>query len=135
MLLVCRGNGLEPDLHFDRNLVAFGPVLPHSAGDEQEVVIRNPCAFPIEIYNLEFDKTYLEEEKVSEFKWSETQYVSLTVVRRYNCLNNTTTNTNTAIIPMLSTILIIMLHHALGGTEQLWIIMTRKLPLRYTRRC
>ena len=40
-------------------------MLPHSVGDEQEVVVRNNCSFPIEIYNLEFDKSYLEEEKVS----------------------------------------------------------------------
>lgn len=42
----------------------FGPILPHSGGDEKEVLIRNPCSFPIEIYNLEFDRAYLEEEKV-----------------------------------------------------------------------
>ena len=27
--------------------------------------MRNMCSFPIEIYNLEFDKNYLEEEKVN----------------------------------------------------------------------
>ena len=64
ILLMCRGHGQEPQIEMDRNLVEFGPILPHSPGDEQEVVIRNPCKFPIEIYNLEFDKTYLEEEKV-----------------------------------------------------------------------
>ena len=42
----------------------FGPILPHSTGDEQDIVISNPCSFPIEIYNLEFDPTYLQEEKV-----------------------------------------------------------------------
>lgn len=63
-MLLCRGQGLEPHIEFDRNLVEFGPVLPHSAGDEQEIVIRNPCKFPIEVYNLEFDKTFLEEEKI-----------------------------------------------------------------------
>ena len=42
----------------------FGPILPHSSGDEQDVVIRNPCSFPVEFYNLEFDPQYLEEEKV-----------------------------------------------------------------------
>ncbi|KAK6174452.1 hypothetical protein SNE40_017727 [Patella caerulea] len=64
ILLLCRGQGLEPRLEFDRNLVQFGPILPHSSGDEQEIIIRNPCSFPIEVYNLEFDNTYLEEEKV-----------------------------------------------------------------------
>ena len=45
-------------------MVEFGPILPHSAGDEQEITLHNPCSFPIEIYNLEFDKSYLEEEKI-----------------------------------------------------------------------
>jgi hydrocephalus-inducing protein len=41
-------------------------VLPHSAGDEQEITLKNPSKFSVEVYNLEFDKAYLEEEKVSE---------------------------------------------------------------------
>ncbi|XP_046359897.2 hydrocephalus-inducing protein homolog isoform X3 [Haliotis rufescens] len=64
ILLLCRGQGLEPRLEFDRNLVEFGPILPHSNGDEQEIVVKNPCSFPIEFYNLECDEGYLEEEKV-----------------------------------------------------------------------
>lgn len=63
-MLLCRGQGLEPHLEFERQLVEFGPILPHSSGDEQDVIIRNPCSFPIEFYNLEFDPQYLEEEKV-----------------------------------------------------------------------
>ena len=65
LMVLCRGKGLEPKLEFTKTLLAFDPVLPHSAGDEQEVKITNPCPFPLEIYNLEFDKSYLEEEKVS----------------------------------------------------------------------
>lgn len=65
VMLLCRGHGMEPRIEFDRNLVEFGPILPHSIGDEQEVIVRNPCKFPVEIYNLEFDKLYLEEEKVN----------------------------------------------------------------------
>ena len=68
ILLLCRGQGLEPRLEFDRNLVEFGPILPHSSGDEQEIIVRNPSGFPIEFYNLEFDSTYLEEEKVQRHK-------------------------------------------------------------------
>ena len=64
ILLLCKGQGLEPHIELERNLVEFGPILPHSAGDEQEVRIKNPCSFPLEVYSLEFDKTYLEEEKV-----------------------------------------------------------------------
>ena len=66
-MLLCRGQGLEPHVEFERNLVEFGPILPHSNGDEQDIIVRNPCSFPIEIYNLEFDKSYLDEEKVNNF--------------------------------------------------------------------
>ena len=58
------GRGNEPKLEFSSTLIEFGPVLPHSAGDEKEVIVRNPSSFPVEIYSLEFDKQYLEEEKV-----------------------------------------------------------------------
>lgn len=64
LMVLCKGKGLEPQIIFEKNLIEFEPILPHSNGDEQEVKIRNPCSFPIEIYNLEFDKTYLEEEKI-----------------------------------------------------------------------
>ena len=66
ILLLCKGQGQEPHIEFERNLVEFGPILPHSAGDEQEVRIRNPCSFPVDIYSLEYDKMYLEEEKVRQ---------------------------------------------------------------------
>ncbi|XP_053402100.1 hydrocephalus-inducing protein homolog isoform X11 [Mercenaria mercenaria] len=64
ILLLCRGQGSEPRLDFDLNMMQFGPILPHSVGDEKEVIVKNPCAFPIEVYNLEFDSQYLEEEKM-----------------------------------------------------------------------
>jgi len=67
IVIQCCGEGIEPQIEFDRTLVEFGPILPHSPPDERELVVRNPCKFPVEIYNLEFDKIYLEEEKVS---WS-----------------------------------------------------------------
>jgi hydrocephalus-inducing protein len=51
-------------LDFSKNSIEFEPILPHSPGDEQEVKIVNPCPFPVELYNLEFDKNYLEEEKI-----------------------------------------------------------------------
>ena len=66
MTVLCRGQGLEPHVEVERNLVEFGPILPHSPGDEQTILMRNPCPFPVEIYNLECDKLYLEEEKVKE---------------------------------------------------------------------
>ena len=67
LMILCKGRGLEPKIDFKKNLLEFDPILPHSVGDEQEVVVTNPCNFPIEIYNLEFDKSYLDEEKVIIF--------------------------------------------------------------------
>jgi hydrocephalus-inducing protein len=65
LMVLCKGKGSEPRIELSKNLIEFEPILPHSVGDEQEIKILNPCSFPIEIYNLEFDKTYLEEEKVN----------------------------------------------------------------------
>ena len=64
VLLLCKGQGLEPRVEFEQQLIEFGPILPHATGDEREVRIRNPCKFALEIYSLENDKVYLEEEKV-----------------------------------------------------------------------
>ena len=60
-----RGEGLEPRLDFEPNLVEFGPILPHGTVDEVEVVVRNPTPFAIEFYSLNFDKQFLLEEKVN----------------------------------------------------------------------
>jgi len=65
IVVLCRGEAVEPQIELDRPLVEFSPILPHAAPDEKEFTIRNPCKFPVEIYNLEFDKIYLKEEKVS----------------------------------------------------------------------
>ena len=64
------GDGKEPGLDLESNVVEFGPVLPHSLGEERSVVFRNSSQFPIEIYSVEFDSQYIEEERVS------TQYYS-----------------------------------------------------------
>ncbi|XP_028813720.1 hydrocephalus-inducing protein homolog [Denticeps clupeoides] len=64
VLLLAQGHGEEPQLEFATSLLELGPTLPHSMEEVAEVVVRNPCSFPIEFYSLEFDKLYLEEEKV-----------------------------------------------------------------------
>ncbi len=77
--LLCRGRGLEPRLELDPPgggaLLEFGPILPHSApdpgaasGHERSLVLHNPCDFPVEVYSLEFDQNYLQEEKVGVHK-------------------------------------------------------------------
>lgn len=62
--LLVSGHGLEPRLEFNPSVLELGPMLPYSIGDEAEVVVKNPCKFPIEFYSLEFDQQYLAEEKV-----------------------------------------------------------------------
>lgn len=69
LMILCKGKGSEPRIEISKNSIEFEPILPHSVGDEQEVKITNPCSFPIEIYNLEFDKSYLDEEKVRLIKY------------------------------------------------------------------
>uniref|UniRef100_G3VZI4 HYDIN axonemal central pair apparatus protein n=1 Tax=Sarcophilus harrisii TaxID=9305 RepID=G3VZI4_SARHA len=59
-----QGNGLEPRLEFSPSVLELGPLLPYASGDEAEVIVKNPCNFPIEFYSLEFDQEYLLEEKI-----------------------------------------------------------------------
>ncbi|XP_073420455.1 hydrocephalus-inducing protein-like [Dendrobates tinctorius] len=62
--ILAQGQGLEPQLEFTPSVLELGPILPLSSGDDVEVVVRNPCSFPIEFYSLEMDKQYVEEEKI-----------------------------------------------------------------------
>ncbi|CAN2389289.1 axonemal central apparatus assembly [Pristimantis euphronides] len=64
VLILVRGQGLEPRLEFTPGVLELGPILPFSLGDDMEVLVRNPCSFPIEFYSLEMDKQYVEEEKI-----------------------------------------------------------------------
>ena len=64
IILTVLGHGMEPKLDFNMGHVSFDPILPHSLGDEKEVIVSNPCPFAVEMYSLEFDKQYLQEEEV-----------------------------------------------------------------------
>ena len=59
--LLARGIGVEQNLQFSASVLEFGPVLPVSQ-EVKEVTITNLTPFPCEIYSLEFDPVYLEEE-------------------------------------------------------------------------
>ncbi|KAI6660485.1 hypothetical protein LOD99_14069 [Oopsacas minuta] len=63
-ILHARGNGVEQQLQFSTTVLEFGPVLPLSQGESKEVTITNLTPFPCEIYSLEFDSVYLDEESV-----------------------------------------------------------------------
>ena len=62
--ILCKGQGREPALEFETKMLKFGPILPHSGRYEVDLKVTNPCSFPIEFYSLEYDKQYLEDEKV-----------------------------------------------------------------------
>ncbi|XP_074864560.1 hydrocephalus-inducing protein homolog isoform X2 [Carettochelys insculpta] len=64
LVLLVSGSGLEPLLEFVPSVLELGPLLPYGVGDEAEVIVKNPCNFPIEFYSLEFDQQYLTEERI-----------------------------------------------------------------------
>ena len=66
--LQVQGEGDEPRLDWSSSKLELGPTLPLSAGQGAQLLVRNPCPFPIEFYSLDFDKQYLEEEKVTPLK-------------------------------------------------------------------
>ncbi|CAD5117498.1 DgyrCDS6267 [Dimorphilus gyrociliatus] len=76
-MLLAKGRGLEPKIEFSKALIHFGPILPHSSGDEQDVEVKNPCDFPIEIYNLEYDKIYLQDEKILRLQQGYDEYETI----------------------------------------------------------
>ncbi|VEL07173.1 unnamed protein product [Protopolystoma xenopodis] len=62
--LSCQGEGLEPRLDFSLGMIEFRPVLPECIGDERNVIVTNPCSFPIEFYSSDFDPIYKEEDEI-----------------------------------------------------------------------
>ncbi|CAM9169791.1 unnamed protein product [Choristocarpus tenellus] len=63
--LVLQGRGVQPRITFYPPLVELGPVLPHSEdGDQMEVEMRNESVWDIEVFSLDFDKAYLQEEAI-----------------------------------------------------------------------
>ena len=44
--------------------VKLGPVLPYSTSAIACIEMKNPMEIPIEVYSLDFDKQYIEEEEI-----------------------------------------------------------------------
>lgn len=63
--VTAEGQGEEPQLEFCPSVLQLGPCLPANTEVEAEIIIQNPCTYPIELYSLELDTQYREEEKVS----------------------------------------------------------------------
>lgn len=59
-----RGAGEECKLNFSPAVLELPPVLPYSAGVERLVTIQNPSNKDIEVYSLDFDRQYIDEEEI-----------------------------------------------------------------------
>lgn len=62
--LTLNGEGVGTPVRFDPPLVELGPILPFSAGTEKEVTVFNDGDQPVELYSLDFDSSYVEEDSI-----------------------------------------------------------------------
>ncbi|KAJ1558923.1 hypothetical protein HK096_003058, partial [Nowakowskiella sp. JEL0078] len=56
------GRGAKYSIIFEPESISLGPILPCSDGIETKFSVFNPTKYPIEIFSVDFDKQYLEEE-------------------------------------------------------------------------
>jgi len=59
-----KGQGIHYSLEMVPETIKLGPVLPYDRSAIQEFEIRNPMDQPIEVYSLDFDRQYLDEEEI-----------------------------------------------------------------------
>lgn len=59
-----KGQGIHYQLEMVPETIKLGPVLPYDRSAIQEFEIRNPMDQPIEVYSLDFDRQYYEEEEI-----------------------------------------------------------------------
>ncbi|RLN87341.1 hypothetical protein BBJ28_00008070 [Nothophytophthora sp. Chile5] len=60
--IVCRGEGSELRVSFHPPIVELGPVLPCAPVEEQLVEIRNDSDYTVEVFSLDFDMDYQQDE-------------------------------------------------------------------------
>lgn len=63
-LLNVKGQGVNYQIDFIPEAVKMGPVLPYNRSAIQCIEMRNPMDQPLEVYSLDFDKQYVEEEDI-----------------------------------------------------------------------
>jgi len=56
------GEGLGAILKWDMPVMDLGPIIPFSEGDEKVITLSNNSPFAVEIFSLDFDNRYKEEE-------------------------------------------------------------------------
>ena len=59
-----KGHGINYAVDLLPENIQLGPVLPYDTSAIQTFEIRNPMDQPIELYSLDFDKQYSEEEEI-----------------------------------------------------------------------
>ena len=63
-IINAKGQGVNFQVDFVPDTVKMGPVLPYSTAAIACIEMRNPMEVPIEVYSLDFDKQYIEEEEI-----------------------------------------------------------------------
>lgn len=63
-ILNVKGQGVNYQVDFIPDTCKLGPVLPYSTSSIACIEMRNPMEIPIELYSLDFDKQYLDEEEI-----------------------------------------------------------------------
>jgi hypothetical protein len=59
-----KGQGINNLVELKPDQIKLGPVLPYETKAIEAFEIVNPMEHPIEVYSLDFDKQYLEEEEI-----------------------------------------------------------------------
>nr|KAJ3422703.1 hypothetical protein HK105_006819 [Polyrhizophydium stewartii] len=58
------GRGIRPLITFEPDSIVVGPVLPHSDGVEARFWIQNHIKYPIEVFSIDFDQQFRDEEEI-----------------------------------------------------------------------
>eukprot|EP00605_Chrysophyceae_sp_TOSAG23-4_P000636 GSChrysophyteH1.ASY1.ANO1.717.1 assembled CDS len=56
------GEGLGAVLKWDMPMMELGPIIPYTDGSEKVITLNNNSKFDVEIFSLDFDNTYKNEE-------------------------------------------------------------------------
>ncbi len=62
--ITCRGKCFASSLDFTPAAVNLGPVLPCAEPVTAAFTVRNPNAFAVEVFSVDFDEQYVQEEQV-----------------------------------------------------------------------
>lgn len=64
VIIEVSGTGIDQHIILSDNLLQMGPILPMAQGCTFDINIENPGETPVEIYSIEFDDKYLDDERI-----------------------------------------------------------------------